>query len=381
MTPASGVSVPFVDLRAQYASIRDEIDAAVRSVLERASFILGEDVARFERAFAAFCEAQEAVAVANGTDALTLALRAVGLRPGDEVITAANTFVATAEAIVHAGGVPVFVDARPGTYTMDPARLEDAVSARSRAIIPVHLYGQPADMDPLVDIARRRGLAVVEDASQAHGAAYRGRPVGTLGDAACFSFYPSKNLGAYGDAGAVVTNDAEVARRIRRLRDHGGVTHYAHDEVGYNSRMDALQAAVLAVKLRHLGGWNRRRQEHAARYTRLLADVPGITPPVIAAGGTHVFHLYVVALTAGDRDALRAFLTDRGIQTGIHYPAPVHLTAAFRGLGYGAGAFPVAEQASRQILSLPMFPELTAERIELVVDGIRRFAAEAARTW
>jgi dTDP-4-amino-4,6-dideoxygalactose transaminase len=272
------------------------------------------------------------------------------------------------------------VDAAPGTYTMDPARLEDAVTPRSRAVIPVHLYGQPADMDPLIDIAGRRGLAVVEDASQAHGAAYGGRPVGTFGDAACFSFYPSKNLGAYGDAGAVVTNDPDLALRVRRLRDHGGLSHYAHDVVGYNSRMDALQAAVLAVKLRHLEEWNHLRREHAARYSRLLADVPGISPPVTAPGRTHVFHLYVVALTAGDRDALRIFLTERGIQTGIHYPAPVHLTGAFRGLGYGPGAFPVAEQASRQILSLPMFPELTPERVEHVVDGVRRFAAEAART-
>jgi dTDP-4-amino-4,6-dideoxygalactose transaminase len=367
------VRVPFVDLRSQYATIRDEIDAAVRLVLERASFVLGEDVAEFERAFAAFCGAREAVGVGNGTDALVLALNAVGVRAGDEVITAANTFVATAEAIVHAGAVPVLVDAAPGTYTIDPVRLEEAITPRTRAIIPVHLYGQPAEMHALVALAQRRGVAIVEDASQAHGATYRGRPVGGFGDAACFSFYPSKNLGAYGDAGAVVTNDADVALRVRRLRDHGGLTHYQHDVVGYNSRMDAIQAAVLTVKLRHLDRWNQLRQERGLLYSRLLADVPGLQTPVTHGDRTHVFHLYVVALTEGDRDSLRTHLLDRGVQTGIHYPAPVHLTGAFRNLGYATGAFPVAERASRQIVSLPMFPELPLDAVAYVVEEVRSF--------
>jgi len=368
-----GLRVPFVDLRAQYAAIHDEIDAALRSVVERGAFILGEDVAAFERAFAASCGAREAVGVANGTDALMLALRAVGVGAGDEVITAANTFVATAEAIVHAGAVPVLVDAVPGTYTIDPARAEDAITVRTRAIIPVHLYGQPAEMDALLEIARRRRVAVVEDASQAHGAAYRGRPVGGLGDAAAFSFYPSKNLGAYGDAGAVVTNDPDVAQHVRALRDHGGVTHYQHDVVGYNSRMDALQGAVLSVKLRYLEGWNRLRRERAFLYAGLLAGVPGVAAPVAGPQGAHVFHLYVVTVAPGERDALRGHLAARGVETGIHYPAPVHLTAAFRSLGYGPGAFPVAEDASRRILSLPMFPELQPEAVAHVVEEMRGF--------
>jgi dTDP-4-amino-4,6-dideoxygalactose transaminase len=368
--------VPFVDLRAQYAAIRDEIDGALHAVIERGAFILGEEVAAFERAFASFCGAREAVGVGNGTDALVLALKAVGVRAGDEVITAANTFVATAEAIVHAGAAPVLVDAAPLTYTLDPTRLEAAITPRTRAIIPVHLYGQAADMDPLTEIAHRHGLAVIEDASQAHGAAYRGRRVGGLGDAACFSFYPSKNLGAYGDAGAVVTNDAGVALRLRRLRDHGGLTHYQHEIIGHNSRMDALQWAVLTVKLRHLEEWNRLRGEHAQLYTRLLANLPGVVTPAIGDGCTHVFHLYVIALVSGDRDALRTYLLDRGVQTGIHYPAPVHLTEAFRGLGYPIGTFPVAEQAARQIVSLPMFPELSPDAVAHVVGAISEFLME-----
>ena len=368
-----GLRVPFVDLRAQYATIRAEIDAAVRAVLEHGSFVLGEDVAEFERTFAAFCGVREAVGVGNGTDALVLALTALGVRTGDEVITAANTFVATAEAIVHAGALPVLVDAVPGTYTIDPARVEQAITPRTRAIIPVHLYGQAAEMDPLLAIARRHGLVVVEDASQAHGATYRGRVVGGLGDAACFSFYPSKNLGAYGDAGAVVTSDADIALRVRTLRDHGGMAHYQHEVVGYNSRMDALQAAVLTVKLRHLEEWNHRRREHARLYSRLLAEVPAVETPVIRGDGAHVFHLYVVALTAGNRDALRIHLSNRGVQTGIHYPAPVHLTGAFRSLGHASGAFPVAEQASRQILSLPMYPELQPDAVAHVVEEVRGF--------
>jgi len=373
---APKMRVPFVDLRAQYAAIRDEIDAALHAVIERGAFILGEEVAAFERAFASFCGAREAVGVGNGTDALVLALKAVGVRAGDEVITAANTFVATAEAIVHAGAVPVLVDADPATYTLDAARLEAAITPRTRALIPVHLYGQAADMEPLIEIARRRGLAVVEDASQAHGAVYRGRRVGGFGDAACFSFYPSKNLGAYGDAGAVVTNDADVALRLRRLRDHGGLSHYQHDVVGYNSRMDALQGAVLTVKLRHLEEWNRLRGERAQLYTQLLAHLPAVVTPVTGDGRTHVFHLYVVALRSADRDALRTLLLDRGVQTGIHYPAPVHLTAAFRGLGYPAGTFPVAERASREIVSLPMFPELSSDAVAHVVGTIREFLTE-----
>lgn len=376
MTSATpDIWVPFVDLRAQYATIRTEIETALRLVLERASFVLGEDVAEFERAFAAFCSVREAVGVGNGTDALILTLKALGVRPGDEVITAANTFVATAEAIVHANATPVLVDATPGTYTINPARVEEAITPRTRAIIPVHLYGQAAEMDPLVEIARRRRVALVEDASQAHGATYRGRPVGGFGDAACFSFYPSKNLGAYGDAGAVVTNDAALALRVRRLRDHGGVTHYQHDVVGYNSRLDTLQGAVLAVKLRHLEEWNRLRRERGELYSRLLAGVPAVETPAIRGDGTHAFHLYVVAF-AGDREALRAYLRDRRVQTGIHYPVPVHLTGAFRSLGYPPGAFPVAERAARHIVSLPMYPELSLDAVAHVVDEISRFVHE-----
>jgi dTDP-4-amino-4,6-dideoxygalactose transaminase len=359
--------IPLVDLAAQQRAIKDEIAAAIARVLESSSFVLGDEVAAFETEFAAFCEARYAVAVNSGTSALHLALLAAGVGAGDEVITAPNTFIATCEAISYTGARPVFVDVRPDTYTIDVARLEAAITPRTRAIIPVHLYGQPADLDPIVEIAQQHRLAIVEDACQAHGARYKGRRVGTSGVAGCFSFYPAKNLGAYGDCGALVTNDEAVALMARRLRDHGQSTRYYHDVVGYNYRMDALQAAILRVKLRHLEEWTAARRRHAARYTALLAG-PDVVTPVEAPWAEAVYHLYVVRVQ--EREALREHLTRAGIGTGIHYPVPCHLQRAYASLGYRTGDFPHTEQCAAAILSLPMYPELTEEQIARVASEV-----------
>ena len=360
--------IPFVDLQTQYRTLKPEIDAAVLKVLENAQFILGPAVAAFESDFARFCGTTEAVGVNSGTSALHLALLAAGVQPGDEVITVPYTFVATVSAIEYANAKPVFVDVEPGYWTMDPAQIERAITPRTKAILPVHLYGQPADMDPIVEIARRHGLAVIEDACQAHGSEYKGRRCGSLGDIGCFSFYPGKNLGAYGEGGAVVTNDAAVARKIRLLRAWGEEVRYEHKLRAFNYRMDGIQGAVLGVKLKYLEGWTEARRSRAAEYARQLAGTSARLP-VERPGVRHVYHVYVVELP--DRDAWRARLTDAGVQTGIHYPIPVHLQPAYRDLGYEAGAFPVAESASRVVLSLPMFPELTDAQIAEVAAVLR----------
>jgi len=373
--------VSFVDLTAQYTVIADEIDAAISKVLHGTDFILGQDVGPFEEEFAAFCEAEYAVGVDSGTSALELALRAYDIGPGDEVVTAANTFIATALAISYTGATPVLVDVDPQTYTMDVSELERAITPRTKAIIPVHLYGQPADMDPILEIAQRYGLVVIEDACQAHGARYKGKRVGSLGHAAAFSFYPAKNLGAYGDAGMVVTNDERVAESLRMLRNYGQREKYHHTLRGYNHRLDTLQAAVLRVKLKHLETWNAARRRHAQLYGELLAHSP-VEPPAEADYAEPVYHLYVIRVEAcpersrRNRDGLRAHLRDEGIATGIHYPIPIHLQPAYRDLGYEKGSFPVTEERAEQVLSLPMYAELTPVSIEYVAEAIGEFVSE-----
>lgn len=365
----SAARIAFADLAAQHEAIRDELDAALARVIARGDFILGEDVEAFEREFAAFCGARHAVGVASGTDALRLALGAAGVGPGDEVITGAHTFIATMLAVMACGATPVLVDCEPRYYTLDVSLVERVVTPRTKAILPVHLYGHPVDMDPLLDIARRHRLVVVEDACQAHGARYKGRPVGSLGDAAAFSFYPSKNLGAFGDAGAVVTNRGDLADRVRLLRNYGQrVKHGEHLVPGGNSRLDTLQAAVLRVKLGHLGAWNERRRQVAAAYTRALAGSP-VAPPELAAYATPVFHLYVVRTRR--RAELEAALAEAGIASQVHYPRAPHLQPALRALHYGEGSFPVTEGLSSELLSLPIYPELTEAQIARVAAVCR----------
>ena len=363
--------VPFVDLQAQYRAIKSEIDAAIARVLDTSAFILGREVEAFEAEFAAYVGARFCVGVNSGTAALQVALTACGVGAGDEVIVPANTFFATAEAVSTAGATPRFVDVTAAASTIDPAEIEAAITPRTRAIIPVHLYGQAADLDPIFRLAARHNLVVIEDAAQAHGAEYKGRRVGALGRAGCFSFYPGKNLGAYGEGGAVTTDDEEVARRVRLLRDHGSERKYHHEIVGYNFRLEGLQGAVLGVKLKHLDRWNEMRRGHAARYAELLAG-SGLELPREMPYARHVYHLYVAQTEA--RDALQEHLRAAGIQTGIHYPVPVHLQPAYAALRYSAGDFPVTEQQARRVLSLPMFPELTDEQVKRVAETIDRAA-------
>jgi dTDP-4-amino-4,6-dideoxygalactose transaminase len=357
-------------LKLQHASIAGEIDAALARVIRDASFVLGEDVAKLESEFAAFCGAEHCVGVDSGSSALELALRACGIGPGDEVITVANTFVATVGAIVATRARPVLVDADPDTYEMNIEAVRRAITPATRAIIPVHLFGQPADIEPLVDLARHSEITVVEDACQAHGAEYRSRRVGSLGHVACFSFYPGKNLGAYGDGGALTTDDPTIAERLRMLRDYGQTRKYHHQVIGYNRRLDTLQAAVLRVKLPRLDAWNAKRVQHAHLYNALLADAPVVTP-VTPEDRTHVYHLYVIR--ARDRDSLQSHLTNRGIATGIHYPIPIHLQEAYAYLGYHQGDFPVAEKYATEMLSLPMYPELADDQIRYVADAVCEF--------
>jgi dTDP-4-amino-4,6-dideoxygalactose transaminase len=362
--------IPFVDLKAQYRSIKSEIDAAIGHVLETAQFALGSEVAAFEQEFAKYCGAAHAIGVNTGTSALHLALLAAGVGPGDEVLTSPFTFVATVAAIGYTGARATYADIDPTSFTIDPAKIEEAITPRTKAIIPVHLYGQAADMDPILEIARRRGLAVIEDAAQAHAAAYKGRPIGSLGDMSCFSFYPGKNLGAYGEGGAVTTGNAEHAEKIRLLRDWGAPVRYHHKLKGYNYRLEGIQGAVLRVKLRKLDAWTAARQAHAAEYTEILRGGPVRTPEVLA-HGKHVFHIYAVRT---DRRAdLQAHLTARGVQTGIHYPIPVHLQEAYADPAYPKGSFPHAEAAASEVLSLPMFAELTSSQIGEVAEAIRSF--------
>lgn len=373
-TAQRAITVPFVDLKAQYRSIKADIDAAIASVVEQTAFIGGDTVAGFEASFARYSGVEHCIGVGNGTDSLAIALRALGIGPGDEVITAANSFIATSEAITMAGARVVFVDVDPRTYNIDVSRIEEKITSRTRAVIPVHLYGQPADMDAIGSIARKHGLRVVADAAQAHGALYKGRPIATFADLTSFSFYPGKNLGAYGDAGAIVTNNAEWAAKARRLANHGRTSKYDHDIEGVNSRLDGLQAAVLAVKLPHMQAWTERRRAHAAQYTAALASADVITPAerddVMA-----VYHLYVVRVPGDKREAIRHSLEAAGIATGIHYPIALPYLEAYRHLGHTEHDFPEALRASGEILSLPMYAELSHEQVAHVADCL----AEALR--
>lgn len=363
--------IPFLDLVTPHRLLEAELLAAFQRALRAGVFIGGAEVEAFEAEFGDSCGAPHCVGVSSGTDALRLALHALDMKRGDEVITVANTFIATTEAISQAGGTIRFVDVDEATLTMDPCALEAAISPRVVGIVPVHLYGQPADLDPILEIARRHGLWVLEDACQAHGARYRDRPVGSLGNLAAFSFYPGKNLGALGDAGAVTTGDADKATRVRRLREHGQVQKYFHDEEGYTARLDAVQAAFLRVKLRHLARWNEGRRRVAQWYDQALADVPEVRCPTQAPYAEHVYHLYVVRVA--NRDGLRRHLEEAQIGVGMHYPLPLHLQRAYARHGLKAGAFPVTERSAETGLSLPMFPELTEAHVRRVTDAIRSF--------
>jgi dTDP-4-amino-4,6-dideoxygalactose transaminase len=364
--------VPFLDLNAQHAPLRAEIDRAIGEVIDRSAFAGGSFVAEFEKEFAAYCGCRHAIGVGNGTDALWLALLALGVGPGDEVITVPATFMATAEAITYCGAKPVFVDIDERTYTMDPEQLAGAVTPNTKAIIPVHLFGQTADMDPILEFARERGLHVIEDAAQAHGAKYKGRTAGSMGIAGCFSFYPGKNLGAMGEAGAVVTNDEILQEKIRVLRDHGQVRKYHHTMIGWNGRMDGIQAAVLSVKLRHLSKGNELRRSHAAHYDRAFAGLDGVRTPFRAPYAEHVYHVYAIRMQ--ERDEVMRQLADQGIACGIHYPVPVHLQEAYRFLGHQPGDFPNAERTASEFVSLPMYPELTAAQLGAVEQAVKRTA-------
>ncbi|MDH3197261.1 MAG: DegT/DnrJ/EryC1/StrS family aminotransferase [Candidatus Krumholzibacteria bacterium] len=364
--------VPFVDLKAQYASIKPDIDAAIAGVVESCQFVGGDAVRRFESNFADYCGASHAVGASSGTSALHLALVGLGVGPGDEVITACNTFIATAEAITHAGARVVLVDVEEDTQLIDPAAVEAAITPRTKAVIPVHLYGQPADMDAIRTIASRHALKIVADAAQAHGAAIDGDRRKILGDATAYSFYPGKNLGAYGDAGMVVTDDEALATLMRALADHGSRQKYHHFAEGWNYRLDGVQAAVLDVKLAHLEQWTERRRSRAARYDRHFAGTPA-RPVACAPGRRHVYHLYVVRV--GDRDGLGAALREKGIASGIHYPVPLHMQEAYRHLGMTGGACPVAEKVVAEIVSLPMYPELTDEMVDEVAAAVLDFVS------
>lgn len=381
------MKVPFLDLKAQYRSIKAEIDAAIQQVVDSCAFAGGPFVETFEKEFAAWCGVEHAVGVGSGTDALWLALLALGVGPGDEVVTVPNTFIATAEAVTYCGAFPVFVDVEEASYTMDPARLREfleegcqrdgatgrpvnkATGRTVKAVIPVHLYGLMADMDPILQTARAFGLKVVEDASQAHGARYRGKSAGAMGDAGCFSFYPGKNLGAYGEAGAVVTGDAGLAQTMKMMRDHGQERKYIHKAVGWNGRMDGIQGAVLSVKMRSIDAWTQARRDAAALYDASLKGVEGLVTPPAHADRQHVFHIYPVRVA--NRDDFIKRLLEKGIQTGIHYPIPLHLQEAYAFLNLKAGAFPVAEACCREEVSLPMFPELTGDQIGYVAETIK----------
>jgi len=364
------MKVPFLDLKTQYQAIKPEIQAALNDVLENTAFAGGPFVAKFEKEFAAFNGSKHAVGVGSGTDALWLALLALGVGKGDEVITVPDTFIATAEAITYCGAEPVFVDVEAGTCNMNPALLEKAITKKTKAIIPVHLFGQPADMDPILAIAKKHNLAVIEDACQAHGSQYKGKMAGTMGAAGCFSFYPGKNLGAYGEAGAVITDNDEIAEKLRIFRDHGQPKKYYHDRIGWNGRMDGFQGAVLSVKLKYLNQWNDARRAHAKQYKDSLKGISGLTLPTEADYARHVYHLF--AIRVAKRDALIDALAARDISCGIHYPVPLHLQQAYGYMNLKAGAFPVAEKCAAEFVSLPMYPELTEEQIAYTADEIKK---------
>jgi dTDP-4-amino-4,6-dideoxygalactose transaminase len=364
------MNIPLVDLKKQYAPLKDEILTGISRVFDGMQLFLGENVQGLEKEFAKFCGVSFGIGVSDGTDALQIILRAMEIGPGDEVITVSHTFIATVEAILLTGARPVFVDIDPHTYIMDVSQVEAKITPHTKAILPVHLYGQTADMDPLLEIAHRHGLRVIEDACQAHGAQYKGKRAGSLGDAAGFSFYYSKNLGAYGEGGFITTDDPELYRKMRMIRDHGSERRYCHDLIGFNGRLDEIQAVVLRAKLPHLEAWNETRRGHAALYNQLLHDTPAMIP-VEYPGNRHVYHLYVIR--ALRRDELQIFLKERGIFTGIHYPVPNHLQQAMSHLGYKPGDFPVTERVVTEVLSLPMFAELTDAEIENVAGMIKEF--------
>lgn len=370
------IRVPFLDLEAQHAPLRNEFTRAIGEVIDSSAFAGGPFVEKFEEAFASYCGCRYAIGVGSGTEALWLALLACGIGPGDEVITVPNTFMATAEAITYCGARPVFVDVDEQTYTMDPAGLEGVLSPRTKAIIPVHLFGQTADMDPILEFARQHHLLVIEDAAQAHGAKYKGRKAGTMGSIGCFSFYPGKNLGAFGEAGAVVTESTELQEKIRVLRDHGQIRKYRHTMIGWNCRMDGIQAAILSVKLRHLDRGNTLRRRHALEYNQVFEGVEEMVRPFAAADAEHVYHIY--AIRVGDRDEVMWRLQQKGIQCGVHYPVPIHLQKAYQSLGYEAGSFPVSEQTALEFISLPMFPELTSPQIGMVALAIKEAVLNCA---
>jgi len=370
------MKVPYLDLKAQYESIRDDVAVAIQQVLDRTAFAGGPFVAQFEKEFAAFCGTKSAIGVGSGTDALWLALKGLGIGPGHEVITVPNTFIATAEAISFCGATPVLVDVDEKTYTMNPALLEAAITPKTKAIIPVHLFGQTADMDPIMKIAKAHKLFVIEDACQAHGAEYKGKKAGSIGDAGCFSFYPGKNLGAYGEAGAVVTNNDELDKTIRMLRDHGQAKKYYHSLVGWNMRMDGIQGAILSVKLKHLPAWNEGRRRNAKVYGELLQGVSGIVAPTEASYAKHVYHIY--AIRVADRDPLIAALAEEEIFCGIHYPIPLHLLDAYKSLNKGKGSFPVAEKSAAEYVSLPMYAELSDEQIRFAVAEAKKIVLRSA---
>src|SRR5437868_11270761 len=362
------MKVPFLDLKSNHAPLRDEFERAIRDVIDSGIFASGPAVTRFEEAFAQFCECDHAVGLGSGTEAVWLALIACGIGPGDEVITVPTTFMATAEAITYCGAKPVFVDVNERTYTMDATALSGALTSRTKAIVPVHLFGQVTDMDPILKFARQHGLFVIEDAAQAHGAEYKVQKAGSMGEIGCFSFYPGKNLGALGEAGAVVTNDTELRDKIRSLRDHGQVRKYQHTMIGWNCRMDAIQGACLAIKLRHLDRGNDLRRTHAARYSAAFKEVEEVISPLEAEYARHVYHIYVIRVQ--DRDEVMRRLEQKGIGCGVHYPVPVHLQQAYVSLGHQRGTFPVSEQIANEFLSLPMFPELTEAQIDFVIETV-----------
>ena len=375
------MKVPFLNLTAQYRPIKEEIAAALQEVLDTNAFAGGPMVERFENIFAPFCQTKHAIGVGSGTDALWMALLGLGIGAGDEVIVPVNTFIATAEAVSFTGAVPVFVDCDE-YCNVDTAKLQETLSvmsyeqrARLKALIPVHLYGQMANMDEIMALAEEYGLAVIEDACQAHGAEYKGRRAGSIGDAGCFSFYPGKNLGAYGEAGAIVTNNAELAAKLRMFRDHGQQKKYYHSIIGWNARMDGFQGAVLAIKLKYLDEWTKKRQQNAQIYNELLAGINGIQTPKEMPNTSSVYHLYVIQ--SDDRDGLQRYLEQNGVATGLHYPVPLHLQEAYSSLGYEEGNFPVAEKAAKRILSLPMFPELTEAQIVYVCGKIKEYKGSA----
>jgi len=363
------MKVPFLDLKAQYKSIKEEIAVELQKVLNNTAFAGGPFVAQFEKEFALFCKTDFAIGLGSGTAALWAAIQGLGIGEGDEVITTPNTFIATAEAISFAGAKPVFVDIDEQTYNINPQLIEDAITPKTKAIIPVHLYGQTADMNPIMEIAKAKDLFVIEDACQAHGAKCNGKPAGSIGDAGCFSFYPGKNLGAYGEAGAVVTNNLQLADNLQMFRDHGQKKKYYHAIVGWNARMDGFQGAILSVKLKYLNQWNESRRKNAQLYNGLLADIDGIITPTEVDYAKHVYHLYVIRVK--NRDEFMAALVENDVFCGIHYPIPLHLQDAYSSLGYKKGDYPVAEKCCEQLVSLPMFPELTSEQISYVVEKIK----------